>query len=73
MTKQEVAKECGYELKKGIVVLASEAITSSDIFYPEDEMKEYWYKDETEMFFENTEEGLEKLYQFEEKCRKDAK
>ncbi len=69
MTKQEVAQECGYELKKGIVVLSNEAVTSSDTFYSEDELKEYWYNNETEMFFENTEEGLEKLYQLEMKKR----
>ena len=72
MTKQEVAEECGYELKKGIVVMANEAITVRDTFYPEDEMKEYWYNETTDTFFENTKEGLDKLCKFEEEKAKRA-
>lgn len=69
MTNKEVAEECGYELKKGIVITATDKPSSCDIFHSEDEMEKYWYNETTDMFFKNTEKGLEELYQFEKKKR----
>ncbi len=61
MTKEELAEELGYEKVKGAVVLASEQDGKFDIFIKEDELKEFWYKEETDMFYENTEKELTRL------------
>ncbi len=71
MTKEELAEELGYEKVKGAVIQANEQHHESDIFIKEADLKEYWYKDESEAFYENTEEGLTKLCDDEEKWAKE--
>jgi hypothetical protein len=67
MTKEEVAEECGYEKVKGFVVLANEQPLTFDLFIHERELKEYWYNEVNGLFYEDTEDGLKKLCDDEEK------
>ena len=65
MTEEELAEGLGYHKVKGVVVEAGN--NNYDYFIPETEIKEYWFNEQTEIFFENTEEGLKELCDFEEK------
>ena len=72
MTKEEVAEECGYEKKKAVLqkdkggnefIVTPKEIERS---LPEDGLKsepvkEYWFNNESEAFYENTEKGLTEL------------
>ena len=72
MSKEDVAEECGYEKVKGTRILAREQHGKSDIFVKESELKGYWYNEESGLAYENTEEGLNRLCDDEQKSREKA-
>ena len=69
MNLKELAEEAGYEIVKGYVV-ESGVEEGTDYLVREDMFEEYWFNEESDMFFPNTKVGLQELLAFEEDKKK---